>query len=103
MSVRLGNSSLLSPYEALRLSLASPRCSLNTIQDRLFGTSAISFPRRIVLHLANRCNFACPMCSIGEARAERQKEHRGDAPWEVVERTIEEAGKHGCYVELLGG
>jgi MoaA/NifB/PqqE/SkfB family radical SAM enzyme len=101
--LRLGNSSLLSPYEAFRLSLSSPRCSLNAIRDRLAGQNSLRFPRRIILHLANRCNFACPMCSISVARAERQKEHRGDVLWEVVERTITEAAKHGSYVELMGG
>jgi MoaA/NifB/PqqE/SkfB family radical SAM enzyme len=43
------------------------------------------------------------MCSIGLARAERQKDYNGDAPWEVVEKTVTEASKYGCYVELLGG
>ena len=100
---RFGNSSLLSPYEAFRLSLASPRCSMNAVRDRIAGNGSIRFPRRILLHLANRCNFACPMCSIGVAREERQKEGRGDSPWEVVEKAITEAAKHGCYVELLGG
>lgn len=101
--LRFGNSSLLSPYEAFRLSLASPRCSLNAIRDRIVGQRSLRFPRRIALHLANRCNFACPMCGIGIARAERQKEHRGDALWEVVEKTITEAANYGCYVELFGG
>jgi MoaA/NifB/PqqE/SkfB family radical SAM enzyme len=101
--LRIGNSSLLSPYEAFRLSLSSPRCSLNAVRDRITGQKSLRFPRRIILHLANRCNFACPMCSIGVARAERQKEHRGDVLWDVVEKTITEAGKYGCYVELLGG
>jgi MoaA/NifB/PqqE/SkfB family radical SAM enzyme len=100
---RIGNSALLSAGEAFRLSLASPRCALNSISDRLRGQSALPFPRRIVLHLANRCNFACPMCSIGVARVERQSDFRGDAPWEVIQRTISEAGKHGCYVDLTGG
>src|SRR5579863_7359289 len=101
--LRIGNSSLLSPYEAFRLSLSSPRCSLNAIRDRVSRQKPLRFPRRIILHLANRCNFACPMCSIGAARAERQKEHRGDALWEVVEKTITEAAQYGCYVEFSSG
>lgn len=103
MQFRLGNSSLLSPYEALRLSLASPRCARNAVHDLLLGNAKIRFPRRIVLHLANRCNFACPMCSIGVAREQRESLFKGDARWDVVEATIREAGRHGAYVELLGG
>ena len=103
VSRRLGNSSLLSPYEAFRLSLASPRASLNAIIDRFRGIGELTFPRRVVLHLANRCNFACPMCSVGIAREERGKEFKGDALFEVVEKTIAECAKHGTYVELTGG
>ena len=101
--MRLGNSALLSFREAVSLGLASPRCLANALHDKLFGLNRIDFPRRIVLHLANRCNFACPMCSIGVARAERQKDFRGDTPFDIVEKTIGEAGRHGTYVELLGG
>jgi MoaA/NifB/PqqE/SkfB family radical SAM enzyme len=43
------------------------------------------------------------MCSIGIARAERQKDFMGDTPFDIVEKTIAEAGRHGAYVELLGG
>ena len=43
------------------------------------------------------------MCSIGVAREERGKQFRGDAPWEVVEKTITECGTQGTYVELMGG
>jgi sulfatase maturation enzyme AslB (radical SAM superfamily) len=100
---RIGNSRLMTPNEAIRLSLASPRCAINALSYRLRGKSSLRFPHRIVLSLANRCNFACPMCNIGDARAERQKDFRGDAPFEVVERTIREAGKYGCYVDLTGG
>lgn len=101
--MRFGNSSLLSPREAFMLGLASPRTFANALHDKLFGLNGIPFPRRIMLHLANRCNFACPMCSIGVARADRQMDYRGDMPFEVVEKTINESAPHGTYVELLGG
>jgi sulfatase maturation enzyme AslB (radical SAM superfamily) len=100
---RLGNSSLLSIKEALYLGAASPHCFANALYDKVFGLKDLDFPRRIILHLANRCNFACPMCSIGVARADRQKDYVGDTPFEIVQKAIEEAGQHGTYVELLGG
>jgi MoaA/NifB/PqqE/SkfB family radical SAM enzyme len=103
MAIRFGTSSLLSFSEALRLSVSSPRCVVNAVHDKLFGNRSLKFPRRVILHLTNRCNFACPMCGIAEARANRLKDCPGDTPFEVVERVIAEAGKYACYVELFGG
>jgi MoaA/NifB/PqqE/SkfB family radical SAM enzyme len=102
-SMRLGNVRLLNVRQASQLSLQSPRVAVNRLHDLAFGTAQNKFPRNIYLHLANRCNFACPMCSIGQARADRQDEFLGDMPFPIVEKAVMEGSRHGAYIDLFGG
>jgi len=101
-SRRLGTSGLLSPYEALRLSLLSPRLAANALYDRV-SRRRPSFPRMITVYLTDRCNFACPMCALGEARKQRLRDTRADMPVEVFEGVARDARRHGAYLLLFGG
>jgi len=100
---RFGNSGLLSAGDAFRLSLSSPKTLIGQVHDKVLGNANLKFPRRIVLHLANRCDFACPMCSIGQARADRQRESKSDTPFEIIEKLVREAAPYRPYFELTGG
>lgn len=101
--LRFGTSSLLNLKQASHLSLQSPTCAVNRIHDLAFGKRSNKFPREIRLNLANRCNFACPMCCIGQARADREDEYLGDMPFHIVEKAVCEGSKHGACLDLFGG
>src|SRR5215468_7283773 len=93
---------LLSPFENARLAARFPRAALHTLSDCLRGSGATSFPRRIGLFLTNRCNFACPMCAVQDARSEGLA-RGGDLPFELVEKVFAECERHQPIVDLIGG
>ncbi len=101
--MRFGTTSLLDFRQATQYSLQSPKAAINRIHDLALGNTANKFPREVRLNLANRCNFACPMCCIGQARADREDEHLGDMPFPIAEKAVREAAKHGALVDLFGG
>jgi MoaA/NifB/PqqE/SkfB family radical SAM enzyme len=103
MAIRFGSAKLLNIDQAMALALQSPKVARNRVADIVFGNQRNSFPRNIVLHLANRCNMACPMCSIGQARADREDAYSGDMPFEIVQKAVTEAALHGAYIDLFGG
>ncbi|MGB7758854.1 MAG: radical SAM protein [Bryobacteraceae bacterium] len=100
---RFGTSSLLNFRKAVHFSLQSPKCAVNRIHDLAFGNRSNRFPREIRLNLVNRCNFACPMCCIGQARADRQDEYLGDMPFDILEKAVHEGARHGACIDLFGG
>jgi MoaA/NifB/PqqE/SkfB family radical SAM enzyme len=98
----LGTSGLLSPYEAMRLSLLSPRLAGHALYDG-FSRRRPSFPRVLNMYLTDRCNFACPMCALGEARAKRLRSTHADMPVDMFDRAARDARRHGAYMLLSGG
>ncbi|MEI9971483.1 MAG: radical SAM/SPASM domain-containing protein [Ignavibacteriota bacterium] len=101
--MKLGTTSLLNLRQATQFSLQSPKVAVNRIHDLAFGNRYNKFPREIRLNLANRCNFACPMCCIGQARADREDEYLGDMPFSIVEKAVREGSRHGAFMDLFGG
>src|ERR1039458_10602865 len=61
---------LLSAPDSARLAVRFPRTALHMLGDCVAGTAATPFPRRLGLFLTNRCDFACPMCAVEDARDE---------------------------------
>ncbi len=82
------------------MSARAPKTALNAVHDLAFGQRNVSFPRRVQLLLTDRCNFACPMCSVGDAMKGRGYR---DMDFELVERAVGESRKHGPMFELIGG
>jgi MoaA/NifB/PqqE/SkfB family radical SAM enzyme len=72
------------------------------LRDCAAGRGATSFPRRIGLFLTNRCDFACSMCAVQDARNEGIA-RGGDLPFEFVERVLAECAPHQPVVDLIGG
>lgn len=122
--LRFGNSGLLRPSEAMALARRSPGTARNAIRDKLLGTQNLPFPRYLDVHLTDRCNFACPMCSIGEGRAmglelaEQARPqalpilddktaapalNRRDLPFDVFERVVEQSRPFTPYVDFTAG
>ncbi|HUB81290.1 MAG TPA: radical SAM/SPASM domain-containing protein [Bryobacteraceae bacterium] len=101
--MRFGTTNLLNFKQASQFSLQSPKMAVNRLHDLAFGKRDNRFPREIRLNLANRCNFACPMCCIGQARADREDEYLGDMPFAIVEKATMEGTRHGAIMDLFGG
>jgi MoaA/NifB/PqqE/SkfB family radical SAM enzyme len=99
MNSRFRNLKLFSLVDSLRLAVRVPRCAFGVIRDSLAGFETCPFPRRIGLFLTDRCNFACPMCAVIDARNERG----GEMPFEVVERVYRESAEYGPIIDLIGG
>jgi molybdenum cofactor biosynthesis enzyme MoaA len=99
----LSNSGLLTLNEALYLSWASPRFAYSNLTDKLISKKQISFPRFLVLHLTDNCNFACPMCSIAKVRKLHLKAGFKQMPIEFINKLAKEARPYGAMVNLYGG
>jgi len=93
---------LLSALDDLRTALRFPRCALNLARDCASGVGATPFPRRLGLFVTNRCDFACPMCAVQDARDDGLA-RGGDMPFEIVERVLEECSRHQPLVDWIGG
>jgi sulfatase maturation enzyme AslB (radical SAM superfamily) len=93
---------LLSARDAARLALRFPRMALHMLRDGAAGTRATPFPRRLGLFLTNRCDFACPMCAVQDARDEGLA-RGGDLPFEFVDTALAECSPHQPVVDLIGG
>jgi MoaA/NifB/PqqE/SkfB family radical SAM enzyme len=93
---------LLAPMESARLAVRFPRTALHMLSDSAAGSGASSFPRRLGLFLTNRCNFACPMCAVQDARNEGLA-RGGDLPFELLENVLTECSPHQPVVDLIGG
>jgi len=99
---RLRNLTIFSPMDSLRLACRVPWCAMAVARDAVRGVRNLPYPRRIGLFLTDRCNFACPMCAVVDAR-NRGLQHGRDLPFEIVERVFRESGAHGPVIDLLGG
>jgi sulfatase maturation enzyme AslB (radical SAM superfamily) len=93
---------LLSAMDAARMALRFPWTALHMVQDCARGVAATPFPRRLGLFLTNRCNFACPMCAVQDARNEGMA-RGGDMPLEIVDRVLAECSPHQPVVDFIGG
>lgn len=93
---------LLAPLDNARLALRFPRTALHMLRDAIAGSGATPFPRRLGLFLTNRCNFACPMCAVQDARDEGLR-RGGDLPFELLEKVLAECSPYQPVVDLLGG
>ena len=93
---------LLSAPDSARLAVRFPRTALHMLGDCVAGTAATPFPRRLGLFLTNRCDFACPMCAVEDARDEGMT-CGGDLPFEFLERVLAECSPHQPVVDLIGG
>ena len=102
MAARFRNLTLFSPLDSLRLAWRVPRCAAAVIRDCLAGAETAPYPRRIGVFLTDRCNFACPMCAVADAR-NQGLQHGRDLPFDIVERVYRESGAHGPVIDLLGG
>ena len=80
---------LLAPMDSARLAVRFPRTALHILSDSVAGSGATSFPRRLGLFLTDRCNFACPMCAVQDARNEGLT-RGGDLPFELLEKVLAE-------------
>jgi MoaA/NifB/PqqE/SkfB family radical SAM enzyme len=101
--IKLGNSGLFSLRETIALSLLSPRMTYNVVKERFGSQLRAPYPYQFVLVLTDRCNFACPMCAVSNARKERLSEHKEDMAFEIVEKLVVEAQQNGAIVQLFGG
>jgi molybdenum cofactor biosynthesis enzyme MoaA len=99
----LSHSGLLNFNDALYLFLASPRFAYSSLRDKLLRKKRVSFPRSLVLHLTDNCNFSCPMCHIGAVRKLRLKAGFQDMPIEIINKLAKEARPYGAMVNLYGG
>jgi MoaA/NifB/PqqE/SkfB family radical SAM enzyme len=79
-----------------------PRTALNLAKDCIAGVTATPFPRRIGLFVTNRCDFACSMCAVLDARNDGLS-RGGDMPFEIVEHVISESASFQPIVDLIGG
>jgi hypothetical protein len=93
---------LVSIWDNARLALRFPRTAFHLLRNCATGRGATSFPRRIGLFLTNRCDFACSMCAVQDARNEGIA-RGGDLPFEFVERVLAECSPHQPVVDLIGG
>src|SRR5262245_39635651 len=91
---------LLSPWDNARLALSYPGTAWQMLRDCRRHATASAFPRRLGLFLTNRCDFACPMCAVQDARAAASA---GDMPFEVLETVLEECSRYRPVVDLIGG
>lgn len=101
--LKLGNSGLFSFPESVALAVLNPRVTLNVLHERFGPKGRAAYPYQFVLMLTDRCNYACPMCAVGDARGERLGEHKQDMAFEVVEKLVAEAHDNGAIVQLFGG
>jgi len=92
---------LLAPMDSARLAVRFPRTALHILRDSAVGSGA-SFPRRLGLFLTDRCNFACPMCAVQDAR-NKGLTRGGDLPFELLEKVLRECSPHQPAVDLIGG
>jgi hypothetical protein len=88
--------------DSARLAARFPRAALHILSDSLAGSGVTSFPRRLGLFLTDRCNFACPMCAVQDARNEGLS-RGGDLPFELLEKVLTECSPHQPAVDLMGG
>ena len=93
---------LLEPLDSARLALRFPQTALHMLRDCVAGSRPAPFPRRLGLFLTNRCNFACPMCAVGDARNEGLA-RGGDLPFELLEKVLAECSPYQPVVDLIGG
>ena len=101
--IKLSNSGLFSLSELAAVAALNPRVAFNVLRERFGSEHRAKYPYQFILMLTDRCNFACPMCAVGEARAERLDENKKDMAFEVVEKIIDEARQNGAIVQLFGG
>jgi len=84
------------------MALRFPRTAINMLRDCANGSKATPFPRRLGLFLTNRCDFACPMCAVQDAR-DVGLARRGDMAFEIVDKVLAECAPHQPVVDLIGG
>ena len=99
---RFGQLTILAPLDSARLAVRFPLTALHMLRDCVAGSGATPFPRRLGLFLTNRCNFACPMCAVQDARNEGLA-RGGDLPFELLERVLAECSPYQPVVDLIGG
>lgn len=93
---------ILAPLDSARLAVRFPRTALHMLRDCVAGSGATSFPRRLGLFLTNRCDFACPMCAVQDARNVGLA-RGGDLSFELLEKVLAECSPYQPVVDLLGG
>ncbi|HKN16425.1 MAG TPA: radical SAM/SPASM domain-containing protein [Candidatus Sulfotelmatobacter sp.] len=99
---RFGKSRLFSFSEAAHLSMLSPRTAIATVYGKISGKTP-SYPRMILLNLTNRCNFACPMCAVGESRRQELAAGAADLQFELISDVIQQSRRYGSIFHLFGG
>lgn len=93
---------LLSLPDGARMAWRFPSTALHMLRDSVAGSAATPFPRRLGLFLTNRCNFACPMCAVQDARDDGLA-RSGDMPFAIVEKVLHECSPHQPVVDFIGG
>jgi molybdenum cofactor biosynthesis enzyme MoaA len=93
---------LVSPLDSARLAARFPLTAMHMLRDGAAGIRATAFPRRLGLFLTNRCDSACAMCAVRDARDERLA-LAGDLPFELVDTVLAECSPHQPVVDLIGG
>ena len=82
--------------------MLSPRTAIAAVYDKVSGKSP-SYPRIILLNVTNSCNFACPMCSVSDARGQELAAGAADLHFELIRDVIQQSRRHGPIVHLFGG
>jgi len=101
-SSRFRQLALLSCLDNARMAARFPLTAIHMVRDCMTGKAATPFPRRLGLFLTNRCNFACPMCAVQDARDEGLA-RGGDLPFDFVEKVLGECSAHQPVVDFIGG
>ena len=99
---RFRECTLLNATDSVRMAWRFPRTAIHMLRDSIAGCGATSFPRRLGLFLTNRCDFACPMCAVQDARDEGLA-RGGDMPFEIVEKVLTECSPYQPVVDFIGG
>lgn len=99
---RFREMTLLSAVDSAQMARHFPRTAWNLLRDCAAGLEHTPFPRRIGLFLTNRCDFACPMCAVQDARSDGLA-RGGDMPFAIVEEVISAASAYQPVVDLIGG
>ena len=98
---RFRQMTLLSSVDSARMAVRFPRTAFYMLRD-CAASGATSFPRRLGLFLTNRCDFACAMCAVQDARDEGIA-RGGDLPFELLDKVLAECSPHQPVVDLIGG
>lgn len=99
-SSRFRQLALLSSLDNTRMAARFPLTAIHMLRVCAARSAATPFPRRLGLFLTNRCDFACPMCAVQDARDEGLA-CGGDLPFALVEKVLAECSPYQPVVVFI--